>query len=155
MRRFSPAIFVLVLLLSVSACTKRVPVESGKFDAMDKYVLTFADGSSLRGKIGLNESVEVISNGQVFHGTIVDMTQESIFVEDCRLIRSVQDGRAEAERMAVSRHNLEDQPTQFEFAIADVQRVERVKIDPLRTATRSAFFTLTGVVSAFLISEKS
>jgi len=155
MRRFIPAALALVLLLTAGGCTKRVPVEDGTYDSTGKFVVTFADGSSLRGKIGLNEPVEVIADGHVYRGTIIDVSSDEINVQDCRLIRSLNDGRAETDRLAASRRHVDEGPLEFNFAVADVRTVERVKVDPLRTAAQSAFWTLTGVVSAFLVSEKS
>jgi len=155
MRQFILGALALSVLLAAGGCTKRVLVEDGSFDAMRPYLLSFADGSTVRGKIGLNEAVEVISEGRVYKGSIADITPDEIYLEDCRLIRSLGDEHSELIRMTLAQRNLEEDPGEFVFKLADVKQVERVKVDPLRTATRCAFWTLTGVASAFLISEKS
>ncbi|MCK4413640.1 MAG: hypothetical protein KAY32_08855 [Candidatus Eisenbacteria sp.] len=153
--RVSLAVLAVLLVLGGSACTKRIPVEDGTFDAMDSFVITFSDGSSIQGKIGLNERVQVITDGDVYRGTIVDVTIDDIWVEDCRLIRSLGKHDAELSRLSHARHHIDEMPQEFTFNRADIERVEQVKLDGLRTASRSVFWTVTGVVSAFLLSEKS
>ncbi|MBP6875022.1 MAG: hypothetical protein KBD56_03030 [Candidatus Eisenbacteria bacterium] len=155
MSRFLLAALALTILLAAGGCTKRVPVESGKFDAMGKYQVTFADGSSVRGKMNLNEAVEVTAGGNIYRGTIADLSPDEILVENCRLIRKVDSEESEQTRMYEAVRNLEQEPAQFVFKLSDVKQVDRVKVDPLQTATRSAFWALTGIVSAILLSEKS
>lgn len=155
MTRFLLAALPLTILLAAGGCTKRVPVETGSFDAMNKYQVTFNDGSTVRGKMNLNETVEVTTGGYVYRGNIVDLTPDELYVEDCRLIRKVGSEESERARMYASVRNLEQEPAQFVFKLSDVKQVDRVKVDPLRTATRSAFWALTGIVSAILLSEKS
>ena len=154
MRRFILGALAVVLVLAAGGCTKRVLVD-GTYDQMHTYVLTFEDGTTIKGKIGLNEGVEVVTGGNVYHAEIRNLSLDTISIDEARLIRSLGDYQAASERMITVRRDLEDSPQEFTFDLDKITRIERVKIDPLRTATRSAFWTLTGVVSAFLASEKS
>jgi hypothetical protein len=53
------------------------------------------------------------------------------------------------------RHELGEAPREFTLRRADITRVEQVKLDPLRTASQSLFWTLTGAISSFLLAERS
>ena len=149
------AVLAVLLVMGGSGCTKRIPIEDGTFTAMDSFVITFSDGSSVKGKIGLNEGVEVTTGGDVYHGTIADVSIDEIWVEDCRLVRSLDGRDAELARLAHAQHNIDEMPQEFTFERANIERVEQVKLDAVRTASRSVFWTVTGIVSAFLLSEKS
>jgi hypothetical protein len=154
-RRVWLALLAVLFLLGSGGCTKRIPVEDGTFDAMNPFVITLADGSTIKGKIGLNETVEVTTGGKVYRGMIADISVDDIWVEDCRLIRSLESPEVEIARLSHARHHVDELPQEFIFNRADIERVEQVKLDALRMASRSVFWAVTGVVSTFLLSEKS
>jgi hypothetical protein len=145
-----------VLILGVAAgCTKRVPVEVGSLDPRQRVVVTFTDGSQVRGRIGLDERVEVTSQGSVYGGRIQDVTLEEITLRDCRLLRAQADREAQWSRLVDARHELGAEPREFTFRRADITRIDQVKLDALRTASQSVFWTLAGALSAFLLAERS
>jgi len=154
-RWLGPWVGLAVVLGVAAGCTKRVPVETGTLDPRQKVVLTFADGSQITGQIGLDERIEVVTQGQVYRGRVQDVTLDDILLRDCRLLRSVADRHAQWARMIDARHDLGEPPQEFTFRRADITRIERVQLDPLRTASQSVFWTLAGALSAFLLAERS
>jgi hypothetical protein len=144
-----------VVMGASGGCAKRVPMDAGTLDPRLRVIVTFADSTQIVGKLGTDERVDVYSRGQVFRGRIDDVTLEDIVLHDCRLLRSVGDRKAQWARVTDARHELGEAPREFTFRRADIIRVERIKLDPRRTASQSLFWTLTGAVSAFLLSERS
>jgi hypothetical protein len=136
-------------------CSKRIPLEEPEIQARHAIVLTFTDGSQIKGKVGLDETIELITGGTVYRGVVTDVTDEEIVIEDCRFVSRAGDHSAGRARMVSSRVDLGYAPASFIFQRADIERYERIKVDTMRTATRSAFWGLTGVVAVFLLSEKS
>jgi hypothetical protein len=148
---------ILVLGLT-SACSKRVPVqlEGGKFDPAQRVAVTFEDGSQVVGKIGQDQHVQVIREGAVYRGAIFELSLDEIQVVDLQLIRRASGTDAEWQRMTNARRTLSDvPPEELIFRMDKIARVERIKVDALRTATQSVFWTLTGAVSAFLFADRS
>jgi hypothetical protein len=149
---------VLGLTLGLAAgCSKRVPreVSEGRIDASQRVAVAFKDGSELVGKIGENERVGVTREGHVYRGTIFELTFDEIRVIDCRLVRRADDNAAEWERLTDARHDLGEPLQEFTFRIDQIERVERIQVDALRTTTQSIFWTLAGAISAFLMAERS
>ncbi|MBM3316563.1 MAG: hypothetical protein FJY75_01795 [Candidatus Eisenbacteria bacterium] len=146
-----------LVLASAPGCTKRVPAElqEGRFDPTHRVAVTFRDGSMLSGKIGEGERVRIAHQGAVYRGTIDTLSFEEILVTDCRLVRSAEPRAAEWERLTRARHDLGEPRIEIALRMDEIERIERVKVDALRTATQSAFWTLTGAVSAFLLADRS
>lgn len=144
-----------VVLGASTGCTKRVPLEMGTLDPRLRVVVTFADSTKIIGKIGLDERVDLYSRGDLYRGRIDDVTLDDIVLRDCRLLRSMGDREAQWSRVIDAHHELGGAPQEFTFRRADITRLERVKLDPLRTASQSLFWTLAGAVSTFLLAERS
>jgi hypothetical protein len=157
MRLLSLGLAIALVLGGGTGCTKRVPaeLEEGRFAPTQKVVVTFTDGSQIKGKIAQDETVEILHDGSVYRGSIMDLSYEDIQVVDCRLIRSAGSREAEVARMTQARNRLGDQLEEFVFRMEEIERVEEIQIDPLRTTTQSIFWTLTGVVSVFLLADRS
>lgn len=150
------AVVLLILGLGVNpGCTKRIPVETGQFDARQGVVLTFTDGSQIMGKIGIDETVEFATDGAIYRGTVWEVTEEEILLRDARFLRRIADHSAERARLTHARYDLGVEMGQFTFVISEISQVEEVHTDALRTASQAAFWVVTGAVSAFLLGEKS
>jgi hypothetical protein len=148
----------ILILGPMSACTKRVPVqlEGGKFDPSQRVAVTFEDGSQVVGQIGQDEHVQVIREGVVYQGTIFELSLDEIQVVDLHLIRRASGSEAEWQRLIDARRVLSNvPPEELIFRMDQIARVERIKVDALRTTTQSIFWTLTGAVSAFLFADRS
>ena len=149
------AVAVLVLCAAGLGCAKRVPWE-GPLEANRTAVLIFADGSEIRGKINTDEKVEYTTASGVYRGVIDNVTDEEIELRDCRFLRSRVGDRAEKERLSQARVDLGVESIEsVVLQQADIVRTEHVKVDALKTASRSVFWVLAGVASALLLSEKS
>lgn len=144
-----------VVLVASTGCTKRVPIETGTLDPRLQVVVTFADGTQISGKIGMDERVDLYSQGRLYRGRIDDVTLDEIMLRDCRLLRSLDDQEAQWSRVIDVHHELGEAAQEFTFRRADIKSIERVKLDPLRTASQSLFWTLAGAVSTFLLAERS
>ena len=57
--------------------------------------------------------------------------------------------------MADARIDLNTDPVSFVFKREDIVKVERVAVDPLKTASNSLFWMLAGAVGLILLGEKS
>jgi hypothetical protein len=143
------------VLGGLAGCTKQVPIETGALDPRLQVVVLFTDGSRVTGKIGLDERVDVVTGGVIYRGRIQDVTLDSLLLRDCRLLRTTTDRNAQWARVVDARHDLGEAPKEFAFRRADITRVERVKLDPRRTASQSVFWALTGTIAAFLLAERS
>jgi hypothetical protein len=144
-----------VVLGSGIGCTRQVPIETGTIDPRLQVVVTFSDGSRITGKLGTDERVDLMTRGEVYRGRIQDVTLDSLLLRDCRLLRSTTDRNAQWARVVDARLDLGEAPKEFAFRRADITRVERVKLDPKRTASQSVFWALTGTIAAFLLAERS
>ncbi len=152
--------FCLTLALSLLTvcglgCTKLVPVEGSVLDERKASVITFTDGSSIRGKIDIDEDVVVTKGGVVYAGIIYDLTDEEIVLDECRYLHAHEGYDAGRSRLAEARVDVQQELMSFEFRRDEIERVERVRVDAMKTATRTAFWTLSGVVSVFLLQEHS
>jgi len=160
-RAFSFALALTAMMAVSLGCTKRIPheePESGiwQFDGRQKVVVTFVDGSQITGKIGvIGERVELVTGGDVYRATVVDLTDEVIDLGECRFMRRAGEAEAARMRLTEARLDLGGEAHGFSFQIEEIESVDRVTTDALKTATRAAFWTLTGAVSAFLLSENS
>ncbi len=149
------AMAVLVLCAAGLGCAKRVPWE-GPLEARRTMVLTFKDGSEIRGKINIDEKVELTTGGNVYRGVIEDLTDEEIELRDCRFVRRQGGSQAEEERLSQARVDLGmENIDSIVLQRADIKSTEHVKVDGLKTASRSVFWVVAGMASALLLAEKS
>lgn len=158
MRRWLWLCLTAALTLGLApGCSKRVPVElvGGKFDPAQNVVVSFQDGTQLIGRIAQDAHVQVVREGAVYRGTIFELTLDEIRVVDAWLVRRADARTAEWERVVSARHDLGDPTQEFLLRIDQVKQVERTQVDPMRTATQSFFWTLTGAISAFLLADRS
>lgn len=156
MRRALSAVIVSSLILVVGlGCTKRVPMEDPAFGARKKVVVTFNDGTEIHGKIGIDETVTLITDGMVYRALVYDLTDDEIELDECQFIRKVGDHTAARERMESAVADLGHEVDEFILDRSEIQSVEQLQVDPLKTASRAAFWALSGAVSAFLLVEKS
>jgi hypothetical protein len=144
-----------VLLGASMGCSQRVPLETGTLDPRMRVVVTFADSTQIIGRIGLDERIDLRSQGHLYRGRIEDVTLDDIVLRDCLLLRSMSDQEAQWSRVIDVHHELGEAPQEFTFRRADITRVEQVKLDPLRTGSQALFWTLAGAVTAFLAAERS
>lgn len=156
MRRALSAVVVIGVILALgSGCTKRVPMEDPAFDARKTVVVTFNDGTQIHGKISIDETVTLITNSMVYRALVYDITDEAIELDECRFVRKVGDHTAARERMESAVSDLGYEVDAFILDRSEIQSVELVQVDPLKTASRAAFWALSGAFSAFLLVEKS
>ncbi len=149
------AMAVLVLCAAGAGCTKRIPWE-GPLEARKTMVLVFADGSEIRGKINLDESVELTHQGAIYRGVIEDLTDQEIELRDCRFVR--RQGVSEAEEQRLTRARVDLGMENIESLVLereDIVATEHVRVDGLKTASRSVFWIVSGVVAGLLLAEKS
>ncbi len=154
-RWFSLAMAAALIMAAGQGCAKRVPVQGADLDAKLKLVVHFKDGSTITGRIGIDEHVELLTGGMVYRAKVFDVTTEEILLQDCRVLRAGTGNEAEWQRMVDARRGLGQEVREFTFARDQIDRVEHVKLDPLRTASQSAFWTVAGTICAFLLAEKS
>ncbi len=155
LRPFSLLTALVVLLTVGPGCTKLVLLEEPTFDARRAVVITFQDGSQIRGKVGLDEKVELTTGGAVYRGMVADVTEDEIVLERCYFVCQADDFTAGRERMIKARVDLGVELVDFVFQREQIARVELIKVDAMRTATQAGFWTLSGAVSALLLSERS
>ena len=158
MRRWLWLGLTAALILGLApGCSKRVPMElvGGKFDPSQNVVVTFQDGTQLMGKIAQDAHVQVVREGAIYRGTVFELTLDEIRVVDAWLVRRSDARDAEWERVIHTRHDLGEPTEEFLLRIDQVKQVERTTVDPMRTATKSFFWTLTGAISAFLLADRS
>jgi len=147
----------LLILLAAVGCTKRVPSEltDGRLDPQKELVLTFQDGSRLTGKIGERSSVELLHGGVIYHGIIDSLSYERIKVVNAQRIRTVGAHDAEWTRLTQVRQDLGESPREVVLRMDAIDSIEEVRVDPMRSATRSIFWTLSGIAATFLLSDRS
>jgi hypothetical protein len=146
---------VLVLCAAGAGCTKRVPWE-GALEARKTMVLKFGDGTEIRGKINLDEEVELTHEGAVYRGIIEELTDQELQLRDCRFVRRQGGSEAEGQRLTHARMDLgTENIDSIVFERENIVATEHVQVDGLKTASRSVFLVVSGVVAGFLLSEKS
>jgi hypothetical protein len=146
---------VLVVAAVGQGCTKRVPWED-PIDPRKTLVLVFADGSEIRGKINLDEGVELTKDGTIYRGLIEDVSDEEIELRDCRFVRRSGGVWASQQRMASARTDLGvENIDSIVFQRKDVVSIDQVQVDALKSASRSVFSIMAVAVAAFLAAEKS
>ncbi len=156
MRRACYLTTVLLLLATAGlGCTKLVPLEDPTLSERQTSVITFKDGSTIRGRINVDEGVTVVTGGAVYDGVIYELTQEEIILDECRFLREVETYGAPQQRLRNAQVDLRVELQSFEFQRDEIDRVEQVKVDAMKTATRAAFWAMTGFVSMFLMQERS
>lgn len=142
------------LLLIPTACSKRIPVESGAFEAQQKVVLTLKDGGSLRGRIAPGQRVEYRRDGSVFRAQVTAVTPDSIRLGQVLLL---DEGRFEALGRRLADGQLEVSPPISSLSIArgEVAKVELQKFDGYRTARSLGVWVYGSTLLVLLLGERS
>jgi hypothetical protein len=142
------------LLLSPAACSKRIPVESGAFEAQQTVVLTLRDGRSLRGRIAPGQRVEYRHDGAVFRAQVTAVTADSIRLGDVLLLDNGQYdvvGRRLADGQIVVKPPLPS----LCIARGEVAKVELQKFDGYRTARSLGAWVYGSTLLMLLLGERS
>ena len=156
MRRVLSALIVGSIILTMGlGCTKRVPMEDPAFDARKKVVVTFNDGTQIQGKIGLDETVTLITDEMIYRAIVYEVGDDEIVLDESRFVRRVGDHTAARERMESAVTDLGYEADEIILDRSEIQSVEQVRVDALKTASRAAFWARSGAFSAFLLVEKS
>lgn len=154
--RVCSLILVVALLFStLPACTKLVTKETTQVEVQEKVLVTFKNGDQLRGRLDLDESVDVTVGGTVHRGRIIDLNQDEIMVGDAVPVKIIGNNRYEAGRMVDSRIQPTPTVSSYVFQRSDIDQVEMVTLDGPKTARRTAFWTSVGVSLLLLFLEKS
>jgi hypothetical protein len=158
--RFSRALVRVVLvvlsglLLFPAACAKRIPVESGLFEAQQKVVLTLKDGRSLRGRIAPGQRVEYRRDGSVFRAQVTAVTADSIRLGDVLLL---DDGQYDVVGRRLADGQLVVVPPLPSLSIArgEVAKVELQKFDGSRTARSLGAWVYGSTLMMLLLGQRS
>jgi hypothetical protein len=145
---------MVVLLVSlVPGCSRLVPKETTEVEVQEKVLVTFKNGDLLRGRLDLDESVDVTVGGVVHRGRIVDLNQDEIMVGDAVPVKILGDHRYEAERMVDAKVQPMSTVTSYVFQRGDIDHVEQVTLDGAKTARRIGFWSSVGITLLLLFFE--
>ncbi len=167
---------LVVLLVAVLGCTKRVALEqtdlarllqpgmimgereeapAERVDPRTTLVVTFDDGTEVKGKIHIGSRVDIVTGTATYSGYIYDLSDTLMVVRDCTFIEASQSLDAQIQRMEHARKDVGGGLPRMEFDLRKIRKIEKVKVDALKTASHAVFWTLAGAVEAMLLSEKS
>jgi hypothetical protein len=142
------------LLLFPTACSKRIPLDSGAFEAQQKVVLTLKDGRSLRGRIAVGQRIEYRRDGSIFRADVTAVTPDSIRLGQILL---VDDGRYEAlgRRLADGQVVVAPALSSLSIARGEVAKVELQTFDGFRTARSLGAWVYGSTLLLMLLGERS
>ncbi len=141
-------------LLAPLACTKRVLVDTGQFDATQKVLLTLKGDRSLKGKIAARQSVELREGDGLYRARVASVTEDSIRLENVLLLDE-EGYRTVNRRLADSRLVVTPADTSRVLLRSDVEKVELIRFDPLRTARGLGFWGYSGALFLLVLGERS
>ena len=153
--RYTAGIAVCLLILGVSACTKRVPVADGTFEAQQFVRLTFKDGRVLQGRIAPGNQAEYVDHGASYKARITSVDENEIVLGDAVLINQEGSYRLVGERLADARKQISAPLPAVTISRKDLEKVELVKVDAGKSVRRSIFWTYGGALLVLLLSERS
>jgi hypothetical protein len=149
-------VLVVALLSSVlPACSRLVPKETTQVEVQEKVLVTFNNGDQLRGRVDLDEWVDVTVGGVVHRGRIVDLNQDEIMIGDAIPVKILGDHRYEAGRMVDAKIKPTPTASSYVFQRGDISEVHMVALDGAKTARRMAFWTSVGISLMLLFLERS
>jgi hypothetical protein len=142
------------LLLFPTACSKRVPLESGAFEAQQKVILTMKDGRSLRGRIAPGQRVEYRDAGSIYRADVTAVTADSIRLGQVLLL---DDGRYEAlgRRLADGQVVVAPPLPSLSISRGEVAKVELQMFDGSRTARSLGAWVYGSTLLLMLLGERS
>jgi hypothetical protein len=142
------------LVLGPIACTKRIAVESGQFEATQNVLLILTNERSLKGRIGPGERVEYRDHDAVFRARVARVSADTIRLESILLLdRSGYD--VVSRRLADARLGIAPAEETVVIPRSDVQKVELVKFDASRTARGLGFWTYGSALFLMFLGDRS
>jgi hypothetical protein len=142
------------LLLFPAACSKRIPVDSGLFEAQQKVILTLKDGRTLRGRIAPGQRVEYRQEGSSYRAEVTEVTPDSIRLGQVLLL---DDGRYEAlgRRLADGQVIVVPPIPSISIARGEVAKVELEVFDGYRSARSLGAWVYGSTLLVMLLGERS
>ena len=143
-----------VLVAGASGCTKRIPVESGQFDATQKVVLSFSNDRSLQGRIASGQKVEYRTGDAIYRARVNRVSPDTIGLTEILLIDRG-DYETVSRRLADSRLILSPPDSSVVLLRKELQKVELVRLDASRTARGLGFWSYGGALFLLFLVERS
>ena len=142
------------LLLFPAACSKRVPLQSGAFEAQQKVILTMKDGRSLRGRIAPGQRVEYRQEGSIYRADVTAVTADSIRLGRVLLL---DDGRYEAlgRRLADGQVVVAPPIPLLSISRGEIAKVELQMFDGSRTVRSLGAWVYGSSILVMLLGERS
>jgi hypothetical protein len=152
--RWTALLLLAALPLGTLACTKRIAVESGQFEATENVLLSLSGERSLKGRIGPGQRVEYRDHDALFRARVARVTADTIRLENILLLDQggyeVVSARLADARMGAARTGEE-----VIIPRSDVRKVELVKFDASRTARGLGFWTYGSALFLMFLSDRS
>jgi hypothetical protein len=136
-------------------CAKRMPVETGTFEAQQNVVLTFSNDRSLSGKIDTGSRVRYVDRGTIYRAKVKSLSEDSIVLDDLILIRTKGSVEEVVSRLSDSQVILTDPLPDVSLSRSEIQKVELLVFDARSTFQTLSFWSLSGVVLGLLLGERS
>jgi hypothetical protein len=157
MKHFSARALAACLLaagLATAGCVKSVPLQ-GDFEATQKVLLTFKDGRTLEGMIAPGERVEYREAGAIYRAQVASVAEDSIRIRNLVLQDREGSYGVVASRMADARVRIAPPLASKTLSRAEIEKVELIQVDAVRTLRKAAFWTYGGALLALLLGERS
>jgi hypothetical protein len=145
----------LALAFFLPSCTQLVPREASEIEVQQKVLVTFQNGDQLRGRLDLDEAVDVTVGGVLYRGRIVDQNDQEVLVGDAIAVKEIDGHRYEALRMSDARIRSDEEATSYVFQKSDIASIHQVTGDAPKTTRRVAFWSSVGLSALLLILERS
>ncbi|MBU1702201.1 MAG: hypothetical protein KJ970_00525 [Candidatus Eisenbacteria bacterium] len=137
------------------SCTRYVVKDAADIEVQEKVLITFNNGDQLRGRLGLDEWVDLTIGGIVYRGRIDDLNSEEILIGDAVPVRVVGNFIYEFRRLEDARIQATEEVATHTLLRSEIQQVQMIKIDGPKLARRVSFWSFLGVGLLLLFREHS
>ncbi len=144
-----------IAALAFTGCAKRVPLESGQFEAQQNILLTMADGSTVQGKIAPGRTVDFRRSGALYRARVNSVTEDAIRLTDLNLIDQADSYAPTVARLSDARMQVGPPGEDVNLLRSDISKVELIRFDTGKTVRRTAFWTYGGAIVLALLGERS
>jgi hypothetical protein len=142
-------------LLSIG-CSMRVPVDGLDFTPEEKVILTFQDGTQIRGRVDNGESVQYITDESDIRGTVESVDEQEIVVAD--LVKLSDHGTSTFQKERLEHFRLyvgEEDLDRLILSRDEILQVERVVPDKSRTLKRVVFWSFGVGIALLAVRDRN
>lgn len=144
------------LPLASIGCSMRVPVEGLSFTPEEKVILTFQDGTQIRGRVDNGETVQYVTDENDLRGTVESVDEQEIVVADLVTLSEHGTNVFQKQRLEHFRLYVDEEPQdRLILSRDDILQVERVVPDKSRTLQRIVFWSFGVGIALLAVRDRN